>query len=171
MGHIVGMPGSRVFGGGGPSIPFITAATMGSNRSNFSGNLGFRFTVGAANMTVTDLGRWRFTGNTGTHLVEIWTNDASAVLVASVSVDMSSGTIGEWKYASISPVVLTAGLTYNVVAEEANGGDVWSDDNITGIATESDGTITHSVFESGGGYQNNNAGLRSYVPPNFQYHL
>lgn len=154
------------------SDPFVTAATIVSTRNNFNGGVGFRFTVGAAPITVTDLGRWRFTGNANSHTVAIYRN-SDQVLMATASIDMSSGTVGQWKYASITPVTLAAGITYNIASVEVSGGDIWGDDNMTGITITAAGTITHSVFESGGAgsFQNNNAGTRSYVPPNFKYHL
>lgn len=156
---------------GGVGIPFITAVTIVGTRNNFDGGVGFRFTVGASAMIVTDLGRQRFSGNANSHTVQIWRN-SDLVLMASASVDMSTGTVGEFNYTAITPVTLAAGVTYNVASVEVNGGDTWGDDNMTGISSEPDGTITHSIFQVGvGAFQNNAAGVRSYVPPNFKFHL
>lgn len=160
-------------GGGGAGSPFMTAATIGSTRNNTDGLLGFTVTVGASNMIVTDLGRWRFSGNSQTHSVRIYKNIVGLPLIVSASIDMSSGTIGTWKYATITPVTLDAGVSYHIVSEEFNGGDIWGDDNVSGITTTADGTIIFSVYSLNGGvsFQNNAGGVKSYVPPNFKYHL
>lgn len=158
--------------GGGAGIPFITGLTIVGTRNNFDGLVGFRFTVGASPITITDLGRMRFTGNANSHTVAIYRN-SDQVLMATASVDVSSGTVGQFNYTSITPVVLAAGVAYNIGSNEVSGGDIWGDDNMSGITTEADATITHSVFQviAPGNFQNNATGVRSYVPPNFKFHL
>lgn len=155
-----------------PSTPFMLTATIGSTRSNHGNALGFRFTVGASPMTVTDLGRWRFSANTGSHLVKIVEDAVGFATLASVSIDMSSGTADTWKYAAITPFVLSASTDYILASDEVNGGDIWGDDNITSITTTGDATITSSVFQTGPtAWQSNTGGVKSYIPVNMQYFI
>jgi len=157
-----------------PSVPFINSFTAGTLRSNAGFPLGFRFTVGSSAMTVTSLGRWRVSGNTGMHVVQIVDTSSPNGHVAQATLDMSSGTVNAFKFAAITPVVLTANHDYFVVSEESNGGDQWSDDNAT-VGTTADGTITTSEYEPGGinsgVWQSNTAGVKSYVAPNFEYYI
>lgn len=156
----------------GPEVEFMTAMTPGSLRNNFGSSLGFRFTVGASSMHITALGRWRYSGNSGSHLIRIIQDDAPKTLIASATIDMSTGTVDAFKYVAITPVILAVSTPYIVASAESDGGDQWGDDNISGISTQPDGTINFSVYEpSIGIWQSNNTGVRSYIPPNFKYRL
>ncbi len=54
---------------GSGSTTFVTGVTLSSLRNNFSGWIGFRFAVGGAPITVTQLGRWVVNGNNGNHTI------------------------------------------------------------------------------------------------------
>lgn len=150
------------------STAFISSSPVTSLRSDFSGCVGFRFTVGASNITVTDLGRWVVSGNSGSHTVKI--TDASGSILASVSVNTSGQPVG-FLYGSITPLVLTSGVTYTILSEEFNAGDQWYE--VGAVTPAGDATI------EGGSYQLScsgapalvYAGTESYVTVNFKYHL
>lgn len=161
-----------VGGGLGPVQEFMTAVTIGSTRNNHGNGLGFRFTVGSSPMTVSELGRWRFSGNSGSHLVKIVEDAVGFATLASVSIDMSSGTLDAFKFSAISPIVLSASTDYIVASVETNGGDIWGDDNMTGITTTADGTITSSVFQTGPtAWQSNSGGIRAFIPVSMKYQV
>ena len=137
-------------GGGGPSgTPFISAQSLGTLRNNFTGCVGFTFTAAVSPVTVTALGRWVVSGNSGTHVVYlVRTSDDS--IVASASVNTSGATPGAYKYASITPTALPAGSTgYILCSAETNAGDQWYDNDTT-ITTFSS-TVAASV-DGGAGY-------------------
>lgn len=151
------------------STAFITSSPVTSLRSDFTGCVGFRFTVGASNITITDLARWVVSGNSGTHTVKIV--DASGTVLASVSINTSGQPVG-FCYGSITPLVLTAGVTYTILSSETASADQWYEvGSVTPIG--SDATVI------GGSYQLScsgapalvYAGTESYVTVNFKYHL
>jgi hypothetical protein len=49
------------------STSYVTGQTLGTLRRDFTGRVGFKFTVGATPLTINMLGRWIVSGNTGTH--------------------------------------------------------------------------------------------------------
>jgi hypothetical protein len=80
-----------------PETAFVTGKTLGTIRNNLTGFVGMKFTLGAAPVTVTSLGRLYVAGNTGTHTVKI-VNAATGSDVAGASVSINTciknGTIG-----------------------------------------------------------------------------
>lgn len=170
--NIIRSPYPSGVGGLGPVQEFMLTATIGSTRNNHGNALGFRFTVGASPMTVSELGRWRFSANTESHLVKIVEDAVGFATLASVSIDMSSGTADTFKFAAITPIVLSASTDYILASDEVNGGDIWGDDNMTGITTTGDGMITSSVFQTGPtAWQSNSGGEKSFIPVSFKYQV
>ncbi len=146
---------------------FITAATFGAARNNFSGWLGMQFTVGPQNVTVVSLGRIFIPGNTGTHIVKLVNpNNGSDIPGGSVSINMSGGTPNKFTYANLpSPLVLTANTSYNLVSQESYFGDQWYD--VSQVAGTSVATINGAINNTFGSY-----GLTpntAYVPVSFLY--
>jgi hypothetical protein len=86
-------------------------------------------TVGAQPITLHTLGRFFVTGNTATHTVKIIRASDSAEL-GNVSLSMTGGTNGQFKYANLTtPVTLAANTTYYIASEETAAGDSWYDSN------------------------------------------
>jgi hypothetical protein len=85
--------------------------------------------VGANPLTVSQLGRFMASGNSGTHTVKlVKASDGTDVTDGSVAIAMSGGTAGQFKYGSLgSPVMLAAGTAYWVLSQETAGGDRWYD--------------------------------------------
>lgn len=158
--------------GGGASNPFVTGQTLVWPRNDFTASLGFKFTVGAANVTVTDLGRWVISGNSGMHLLSLCsgTDGGAPTTLGSVTVNASGATIAAYLYGSITPVTLTAGVSYYIFSDEVNGQDFWYDNNGT-LTGSADGTVVGSRYVFGGSIQAASSGSVGYVPPNFKYHL
>jgi hypothetical protein len=109
------------------STPAIVwTSTAASPRNNYTGTIGYEFQVGANDIVVTDLGRLRLAGNANSHTV--WLTDNKATRMASVSVDMSTGSAEAFNYAAITPLRLAAGQKYRIFSGEVDSdGDNWYD--------------------------------------------
>jgi len=90
--------------------------------------VGFQFTVGSTPLTVTELGRWVVSGNTGNHVVKLFYSDGTPIPNAAVTVSTAGKPAGEFAYATLAtPVTLAAGTVYAVMSQEAYRGDQWYD--------------------------------------------
>lgn len=142
---------------------FITSDPVTFLRSDYTGELGMKFTVGASDMTVSELARWVVSGNSGTHTVRL--ADNTGATITSVSVNTSGQPVG-YCYVSITPVVLTAGTTYYLLSDELFSGDEWHEE---GTVTETAaGTVNASVIRVGASYFDITSGF-SYITVNFKY--
>jgi hypothetical protein len=146
---------------------FVTNQTLGTLRNNFTGNVGYKFTVGSSPVTVTQFGRWVVAGNSGAHTLTLVRQSDNALL-ATVSVPTSGATAGSFKYVALgSPVTLAANTSYFFVSSESYGADRWYDDNTT-LATSPIAVINDSEYYNGT-YNNNMTVGHSYVPLDFIY--
>lgn len=155
--------------GGGPVLgtSWVTGISHSSARNDYSGFLGGSFTVGGSNITVNALARWVISGNSASHIVKI--TDNSGTTVASVTINTSGATPGDWKYEFLgAPVVLTASTLYVIQSEEVNAGDEWYSDasyTVTAVATKGGQRFGSPTWADGGV---DNTGL-CYIPCNFYY--
>jgi len=152
---------------------FTGGPTGGPSPSNY---FGMRFTVGGSNLTITDLGRWCFAGDSSTHRLVI-VRDSDLAIVADTNLAMAGGTAGQFKYATLTPAVtLNANTTYYLLSYESNTSlDTWGDrynDDFTCPAY----TTTAAASVSGSAYTtaltNRPAtwnDLTSFGPLNFKY--
>lgn len=150
------------------TAPFLTGFTTGTLRSNWNDYIGMKFTVGASPLTVTSLGRVCVAGNSGTHTIKlVLASDGTDVAGGSLSLDMTSCTAGQFKYAALaSPVVLSPSTAYYLASLETNLGDQWYDsDAVTSAAV---GTVNSSVYFDGA-WNLFGTSNTSYVPANFLY--
>jgi len=148
---------------------WVTSYTPGTPRSDFTGKVGCKFTVGGSGITLTQLGRQKIAGNSLTHVLRIKTGDDTTEL-GTATVDMSTGSAGDFVYAVLvgSPVALSPSTAYIITSEELNGAfdEFHNNDGsqtVTGVAT-----VTQSGFDNGGGFTENGAG-KMYGPINFKY--
>lgn len=155
-----------------PSIEWVTGQILGTPRNDFTGCVGSTFTVGLANITVTDLGRWVISGNSGSHTLVLQAFDSPFTGLGSVSINTSGAPTGAFLYGSITPVVLTAGIRYVVLSNETNAGDQWYNDN-TIITTTTDAVNLQDANAGScpGSVSNAQAAPNAYVPVSFKYHL
>jgi hypothetical protein len=145
----------------------LTAATAGTIRNNYSGNVGMKYTTGSLPYYVTSLGRYFVTGNTGSHTLAIYRSGDGA-LIASCNVAMASGSADAlgFKYCALAaPAVLAPSTAYYIVTNETSGGDSWSDDNST--ISLSTGARNSSIYQSGGTWAAG-PGTASYGPVNIR---
>jgi uncharacterized repeat protein (TIGR01451 family) len=158
----------------GGALTFLTGYALNGPplRTDFSGFVGMRFTVGANALTVSALGRLFITGNSGIHTVKlVQAANGADVPGASVSVSMVGGVSGQFKYVSLgSPVSLQANTAYYLVSQEASGGDQWYDTGT--VSSTAAGAVNNSIycFNNTVNWNPYNTVNTSYVPVNFQYH-
>jgi hypothetical protein len=139
-------------------------------RSDFSGWVGMKFTVGSNSLTVTSLGRLCVAGNNATHDVELLSANTGAVLAGgSAQVNMSACTPGQFVSVSLStPITLASNASYFLASQESAGGDKWYD--LGQITTTADASSNASVYSYDGSRWLPISGPNtSYVPPTFGY--
>lgn len=152
------------------TTPAISSLTPGTPRNNFTGKMGWSFTVGARDMVVDSLGIYRLSGNSHTRTVAIYAEGGSTA-IASVDIDMSSGTLDTWKYGSLSSsIVLSAGVVYYIASTETSGEDAWEDNDAV-FSVTSDITANGAVYNDGVWHGPNTGGTNGYSCSNFTYVL
>jgi len=114
--------------------------------------IGWRFTVSSP-LEVSDLGVWNAdtqatAGLTTTHQVGIW--DSGQNLLASATPGPGGTIVGDWTYASITPITLMPGETYTIGAMYAAGdGDSYIS-SASSATTDPDVTWLNSVYPASG---------------------
>ncbi len=156
---------------GGDSI-FVTGQSFTTSSNNFSGPLGFDFTVGGADITITQLGRWVKSGNNQTHVLYFRTWRSGGTL-ASVTVDCNGATPGDYVWGTLSsPYVLYAGLRCVLYTTEVSGLDDWYDGSNCTISTTPVASVTDAALDFGAGDTDAGYGANhTWGPVNFKYHL
>ena len=115
-----------------PADAFVQSASLGSLRNNYTGTVGFKFTVASTPLQVTSLGRIYVYGNESTHTVKIVDAAGFDIPGASVAVTMAGGTPGRFSYALLpNPIALSPNHPYYLVSQETSSGDAWYDVNTT----------------------------------------
>jgi hypothetical protein len=149
----------------------VTGETLGTLRSNFTGWIGAKITVGTSNLSATGLARWVVQGNSQSHPLKLV--DASTgqdVAGTSVTVNTNGASVGAFVYASFaSAVTLLAGHSYYMVSQEMSGLDQWYNQYDTTVTTTSAATVNTGTFLLNnvwnlGGHTGN-----EYVPMDLQY--
>jgi RHS repeat-associated protein len=108
--------------------PLVSSIVPGILRSNFTGWVGLKFTVGARNWTVSELSRYVVYGNSRPHTVKLVTASGTDVAGGSVTINTLGVPANQFAYAPLAaPITLTANTTYFVVSYEEDNGDTWHD--------------------------------------------
>ena len=149
---------------------FSDTSTSGAAGTMF-GPVSFKFASGSElikqnDVSVDSIGRWVISGNSQTHDLKIYDWQAAS-LIASVTVNCSGATVGQYLYGSITPVTLHAGRSYSIESTEASGGDQFynNDTTVTYDQTFAAGIgwVLGSVFSDNSGGTDG----KTYVPTNF----
>jgi hypothetical protein len=149
---------------------FVTSTTVGRLRSDYSGWLGVKVTVGNAPLVVGALGRIVAPGNVGAHTVKI-VNAATGNDIASVTVATAGGTSGTYVYTALTtPVTLSANGVYYILSQEGQNGEAWYDNDTT-VLTTSDAIVSGSVYGTVSPYNALSTPGKMYVPVDFKYAL
>ncbi len=108
---------------------FVSGKTLGTLRNDYSGWVGFKFTVGSSNLTIKALARYVESGSSEIHQLKIV--DALTgqdVTGTQVNLNLSGAAGGQYAYVSLpSAVVLSANTSYYLVSQERAAGDTWRD--------------------------------------------
>lgn len=81
------------------SNPLITGQTLGTIRNDFTGRVGFKFTVGSRPIPFTKLGRWIVALNSGTHTIRLANSSGSDL--GTVTLATTGQTAGAYAYAAL----------------------------------------------------------------------
>lgn len=155
----------------GPTT-LITPTTLGTLRRNSNNWFGMKITVGAQPITVYSLGRIFVSGNTGTHTVKL-VRASDSVDLGSVSIPMSGGVAGQFKYVNLTtPIRLAANTSYYVASKEVNNGDYWYDSN-TIVSSTSVATVNGRVSSTNGTTWTTSGAVagKIYVPVGLKYQV
>ena len=155
-----------------PPASFVSGQSLSSLRNDIGGWVGTKLTVGAASLTIHELGRWVVAGNTAAHAVKL--------VAAATSVDVPGGAVsvatagapsGQFKYVPLATAVtLAANTAYYLISQEANGGDQWSNWGTVLTYPASVATINNSVYCNGAPpYNNMGYANDSFGPLDFRY--
>jgi RHS repeat-associated protein len=154
---------------GTETTSFVTGKTLGALRSDYTGHVGMKITIGSQAVSVTGLGRIFVSGNSGTHTLKVVRASDNAV-VASANLNMSGGSANQFKYASLSSAVtLAANTTYYVVSMETAGGDGWYDYWGTVVTTTAVAQVNSGIYGDGASWGLAGGVGNSYVPVDLQY--
>lgn len=148
--------------------PFITAQSLGTSRNDFTGCVGLLFTAPSSSPpTITQLGRWVISGNSGAHTVHLFDTTFGGE-TANASVNTSLGTPGTYKYTAITPTTLIASHVYFLASSETASGDAWYDQDTTVTTDSAFGTMVSAAYNSDCtfAYTSGTSGNFSFVPPN-----
>ena len=159
---------------GAAGMPFVTGyTTLGSLRNDYGLGVGFYFTVGASDITVTHLGRWVVSGNVGSHDITLYDGtDIATDAIGSVTVNTSGATPDDFIYEALaSPLVLTSGNTYYILSDETPSGDQWYTDSGTHPTTTGDATLVGACYDAGGMINPSTSDGSAFVFPGFLYTL
>lgn len=140
---------------------------------------GSAFKVGAIDLTVTELGRWCYSGNKGSHRLVLTTSTNPPVVVSETTVSLLGAKPGQFVYASLpKPVTLTANTGYYLLSYEPNtcldtwGDYVAEDRSLATLTTTTAAAVTGNLLADDltrDKQYGNNDPLVSYGPVNFKY--
>jgi hypothetical protein len=167
-----------------PRNPAITNNPSGTAGNSLAATtwVGFKFRVGASDVYVYEVGRYKNSGNSQSHKIMIDNTSGTDQINSSNSVTLSSGTAGQYVYTHVfysswstsdsrqpAPVRLAANQEYYIVSQEAVGGDSYI--NTASPATAASGiTILGAVTSTDGiAYTVNTAGSFALGGVNFKF--
>lgn len=158
-------------GGTVTKTTFVTSVTLGTDTiANNGYELGMEIDIGAAPITVTDIGIYVISGSTGTHTANIYADPfGTPTSIGSVSLNTTGLSSGYYYVTLGTPVVLSASTPYVI-----SGNYVVSTDhtynNDTVITHTAVATVPNSVYRPGSGtFGANGSTNNCYVPMSFKY--
>jgi hypothetical protein len=103
---------------------FATPPTT-ATRNDTTGSFGFEFQV-TQNITVSRLGRLYVAQNTQDHVLRLWQLSVGQLASGTV-LTASASDASNFKWVSITPIMLTPGPWYALTEDDTSGGDDWKD--------------------------------------------
>jgi hypothetical protein len=161
-------PGTKSYASA-PATPYILTQTLGTPRNDFSGCVGFILDA-TANNTVSELGAWKISGGSTTHLLALVHVTGGPAIIGSCTVNFSGASVG-YNYCSITPAALVNGDRYYILGQTTASGDSWyNSDTTINTVTAGIGTVPGFVYTSNsdctGAY--NTSGGGPFFPTNFK---
>ena len=139
---------------------------------------GYDFTVGSSALELTALGIWDLQQNglTESHTVSVWDTSGNLLATAVISAGTINPLVGEFRYATISPIILSAGTTYVLGATYIDHTLDPFVRNVSGDQATFDPAVSagNARTKTGGGFgfpDNTSEGAGSEVGPNAQFRL
>lgn len=116
-------------GTGGPIAPtasLVTAYTPGTDRNDFTGQVGVRIGIGAANISISWIGARRHSASqTGVHTLKLYEWFADA-LERTGTVNFDGVAVGSYAWGAVTPYTLLAGGYYGLMMDVvASDGQMW----------------------------------------------
>jgi hypothetical protein len=110
----------------GPTSKILTAFTPGTDRNDFTGEVGVRLGISTSNITFTWMGaRRHHAGQTGSITVNLYEWFADT-LVRSASINLGSVAVGSWAWTAVpSTTMLANGYYALLMGVTASDGQVW----------------------------------------------
>lgn len=156
-----------------PAAVAFTSANNLDGDSNDS--VGFRFVVGAANITVTSLGVWDENGDglAISHPVGLYLESTQALVTAATLPAGTTATLDNgFRYVDITPVTLSANTAYRIASYRTNGSDRVTI-GVTGQTSAAGVTIGNCHYVNGAGglvFPLNDYGIQGVHGPNFRFY-
>jgi hypothetical protein len=163
---------------------FVTSVVPSSGFSRSQAGVGLRFTnTTGTTVTITELARWKMSGNTLTHAVGIYTSTTFSAPVATVTVDMAGAPNNAFVYGVLSsPYDVAAGASIYIISTEGSGaGDYYLNQHSNGsggyianVLTITDIGYVQAAFSNAGtgvisNGGNNGGSATAYGPVAFRY--
>src|SRR5262249_48324377 len=145
---------------------FVVSNAATVLRNDFTGWVGFRFTVGPNTLVVSSLGRMCIAGNSSTHPIKlVYASSGNDVPNGSLSLNMSGCAPGQFQYGALPATVTRHPRTsYYLVTKEFSGSARCFDHGP--IPTSSDPAVNSSFFSYDGvPWIPADGPNTSYVPP------
>jgi hypothetical protein len=108
----------------GPTASLVTSYTPGTDRNDFTGEVGVRLGIGTTALPVSWVGM-RHNGVGGTRTVKLY-EWFSGTVQRTVTVNLTGGTAGAWVWTPMSPITLGASGYYALLMVcTASDGQTW----------------------------------------------
>jgi hypothetical protein len=159
---------------GRKGTPFVVSRIPGKLiTGGYSGWVGFRFTVGLAPLTLTELGRFVVNENSNTHTLKLVDAQTGADVPGSaVEVSTQGRSPGSMAYAPMkSRITLQAGSSYYLVSSESvsnNRGDFFHNYD-SRVETNNVASVDNAVCLEGGKWKDYGQTNNSFGPIDFRY--
>jgi hypothetical protein len=108
-----------------PILYLVTSYTPPYDRNDYDGGVGMVFQPGHTE-TYNRIGLQKHNGNTGAHIGYLYNYNTKALL-ASVSIDLTAGTVGNFYYGIIPPITVNNTTQYAVMTDVVNLGQLWGE--------------------------------------------
>jgi hypothetical protein len=141
-------------------------------------SVGYQFTVGSNNLTVTALGYFDDSGDglQQSHDVGLYSSTGATLGTVTVASGTTDPVVDDFRYADLgAPITLFANTTYYIAGETGTAVDIWADSSLGATITKSSDANTYIEYYDISSTLDfpstiNNGGHDSvYFGPNFEY--